>query len=301
MSSSAVVQRDQAEGGCLAPWRARLQLEFGLRAGRCRLLQNLHSGPLRLQRLLHPQKPEAAEAVLLHPPGGIAGGDELVIEVDVRDGANVLVTTPGASKWYRSHGRGAHQTTALRVADGSSLEWLPQEAILFDGSDARQTLEIDLFGDAGMIGWDIVQLGRTASGESWQGGRWRQDLKLRRNGRLLWCERADLVADGAMCRAQQGLAGRTVFGTLWASASGLEDAELLDVLRAALTAECNRQGGVSKIHAAATLWQHPRSVLLVRALSGDAERLRAVLESAWAELRPRVIGLDAQRPRIWST
>lgn len=301
MSSPATVPRNDGADELARSWQASLQLGFGLRAGHCRLLHNRHSGPLRLQRLLHPQCPGAAEALLLHPPGGIAGGDALEIELDVAEGARVLVTTPGAAKWYRTSGQSARQTVKLSVASGACLEWLPQESILFDGCDAQQALDIELQGDAGMIGWDIVQLGRTAAGESWRGGRWRQDLKLRRDGRLLWCERADLAADSVLRQATQGLDAMTVFGTLWATTAGLDDAELRDSLRATLIAECDRHGDASVARAAATCLPHPRNVMLVRALASDAERLRALMESAWAVLRPRVIGLDAQRPRIWST
>jgi urease accessory protein len=301
MSSPATVPSNDAADELARPWQASLQLGFGLRAGHCRLLHNRHSGPLRLQKLLHPLCPEAAEALLLHPPGGIAGGDALEIDLDVAEGARVLVTTPGAAKWYRTSGQAARQTVALRIASGACLEWLPQESILFDGSDALQALDIELHGDAGMIGWDIVQLGRTAAGESWRSGRWRQDLKLRRDGRLLWCERADLAADSVLRQARQGLSGVTVFGTLWSSAAGWHDPELLHALRATLSAECDRLGDASVVHATATLLPHPRSLLLVRALASDAERLRTVLESAWALLRPEVVGLHAQRPRIWNT
>jgi urease accessory protein len=301
MSSPATVPRNDAADARARPWQASLQLGFGLRAGHCRVLHNRHSGPLRLQKLLHPQCREAAEALLLHPPGGIAGGDTLEIDLDIAEGARVLVTTPGAAKWYRTSGQSARQTTTLRVASGACLEWLPQESILFDGCDARQTLDIELHGDAGMIGWDIVQLGRTAAGESWRGGRWRQELKLRRDGRLLWIERADLTSDSVLRQARQGLAGMTMFGTLWASAPSLDGSVLLERLRAALAGECGRCVDATPVSAAATLLPHPRNLLLVRALADDAERLRALMESAWAVLRPCVIGLDAQRPRIWST
>jgi urease accessory protein len=301
MSNPATVSRSAEMVDQAPPWQASLQLGFGLRAGHCRLLHNRHSGPLRLQRLLHPQCPGAAEALLLHPPGGIAGGDVLSMHVDVDGGARVLITTPGAAKWYRTSSRTARQSVVLRIAAGACLEWLPQESILFDGSDAQQVLDIDLSGDARMIGWDVVQLGRTAAGENWRSGRWRQDLRLRRDGRLLWCERADLTAESALRQAAQGLSATAVFGTLWASAPAMNDLVSVDALRHLLRDACDRHGGTSKVHAAATLLPHPRNLLLVRALAQDAERLRAVLESAWGQLRPGIIGLDAQRPRIWNT
>ncbi len=301
MLSLAATRESEPNPAQATPWQAHLELGFGARAGRCQLLLNRHSGPLRLQRLLYPQGALAAEALLLHPPGGIAGGDQLHIELDVGEGAQVLATTPGAAKWYRSDGRVASQKVTLRVHAGAALEWLPQESILFDGSDTQQTLTTDLTDDARMIGWDIVQLGRTAAGERWSAGRWRQRLSLRRNGRQLWCERADLAADSALREAAQGLAGLPVFGTLWATAPVLDDPALLDALRDTLASSVEQCAQAGSMHAAATWLPQPRSVLLVRALASDAERLRCVLEAAWMQLRPQVIGLEAQRPRIWST
>lgn len=303
MANSAVLQTTVTDAVQAAPWQASLRLDFGLRGGHCRLLHNRHNGPLRLQRLLYPQGQGSAEALLLHPPGGIVGGDQLDIGIAVHSAARVLVTTPGAAKWYRSQGRSASQSVALSVTADAALEWLPQESILFDGSDAQQTLAIELEPGARMIGWDIVQLGRIAAGERWCSGRLRQRLRLCRNGRPIWLEQADLMADSPLRTAAQGLAGMPVFGTLWASAPELDDPAQLDALRAALAlelAKLRRESGI-RIDVAATWLAWPRGVLLVRVLADAAEPLRLLLEAAWAFLRPTVIGLDAVRPRIWST
>ena len=119
-------------------WSAHLQLQFARRGEATRAVQRRHRGPLRVQRMLYPEGPACCHALLLHPPGGLAGGDALHIEVTVEQGAHALLTTPGAAKWYRCNRRAARQEIQLRVADGACLEWLPQEAILFDGARAVQ-------------------------------------------------------------------------------------------------------------------------------------------------------------------
>jgi urease accessory protein len=290
------------------PWHATLALRFVRGGSRTELASSQHGGPLRLQRVLHPAA-GGCEALLLHPPGGIAGGDTLQIDVRVEPGADVLLSTPGAGKWYRSAGRAAHQHVTLRVARGALLEWLPQEAILFRGADAVQTLQIHLAADAGMIGWDIVQLGRIAAGEAWDAGRFRQTLCLCRDGVPVWREHADFAADDALLDAPTGLAGQRVFGTLWASGPGLADPDAqLAAVREALAASSDpdplqfaAESEQSLCCAAATWLAAPVELLLVRVLANDAERARAQLEAAWAALRPTVIGRKAQRPRIWST
>jgi len=274
-------------------WSARIALRFAADDRGTRLASGVHHGPLRLQRLLYPEGRDCAHALLLHPPGGIAGGDQLDIRLDLDSGAQALVTTPGAGKWYR--GGLAQQHVQLQVASAACLEWLPQEAILFDGARAGQHTRIDLARDAAMFGWDIVQLGRLAAGERWTTGRWSQSLELRRAGALCWWERAELAADDPWRDSPLGLAGRPVFATAWASSPALS-ASMGDALDAARTVAV-RFSPISGI----TWLPAPANLLLLRALGTDCSVVRELLETVWAALRPWVAGRAAQRPRIWNT
>ncbi|WP_257386425.1 urease accessory protein UreD [Tahibacter caeni] len=296
---------DAAVASPAPPWPACLQLRFVGDGGRTRLAEARHTGPLRLQRLLHPRG-DACQGLLLHPPGGIAGGDSLDVAVHLHAGSEVLLSTPGATKWYRSAGPEAQQSIRLQVDAGATLEWLPQESILFSGADAIQQLELDLAPGARMLGWDIVQLGRIAAGERWNQGRLRQSLSVRRAGQPVWHEQADLRADDALLHSPVGLAGRAVFATLWSAAPALEgapDAALEQVRETlALTGLQSTAGSSqSSLCAAATWLPAPASLLLVRVLGHDAEAVRGQLERAWAALRPLVSGRPARRPRIWNT
>lgn len=294
------------------PWHAELALHFSFAGGVVRLGGNQHRGPLRVQKVLYPQGRNACEVLLLHPPGGIAGGDVLDIKVHVDEGAHALLSTPGASKWYRSAGRVATQRVQLHVAASASLEWLPQETILFDEADAVQTLDLHLADTSSTLGWDIVQFGRTAAGDEWPRGRFRQNLSIARDGVPVFFERADVRADDAVRHALTGLAGFPVTGTLWAASPRLAvdpDAALAAV-RAAIA--WNSDGDALRLHgegewvqaplcAAATWLPAPANLLLVRALGNDAEALRSVLETAWSALRPLALERTAYRPRIWAT
>ncbi|KAF1855369.1 hypothetical protein Lal_00004281 [Lupinus albus] len=107
----------------------------------------------------HAEGPEVCQHIIVHPPGGIAGGDRLDISARVGDGAWAQLTSPGAAKWYRARSP-AFQTLALRVEAGATLEWLPQETIVFSGAQAELSTRIDLAADARLFYWDVVALGR---------------------------------------------------------------------------------------------------------------------------------------------
>jgi urease accessory protein len=140
------------------PWHAHLSLDYHHRAGRT-AAHFTHDGPLRVLRSLYPEGPAICHHVLVHPPGGLVGGDTLDIQVHAGAGAHALVTTPGATRFYRSEGEPALQRTRLRLDAGARLEWLPLEAIAYNGCLARNQLELDLAPGAELLAWDITALG----------------------------------------------------------------------------------------------------------------------------------------------
>ena len=119
---------------------------------------------------------------LVHPPGGVVGGDELRIDVQVDAGAHALITTPAATKFYRCDGRHSSQTQELRAA-GATLEWLPQENIFYRGADVRTATRVHVDADSRFIGWEINCLGLPARGEHFDAGALRLDLELWRTRR----------------------------------------------------------------------------------------------------------------------
>lgn len=267
-------------------WHAALALDYRLSEGRT-LLARRHHGPLQVQKALYPEGEALCHTLLIHPPGGIAGGDALSIDVTVAPGAQALITTPGAARWYKANGRQATQRVALRVEGG--IEWLPQEAIVFDQADVRSEIDIDLAEAASMLGWDIVVLGRAASGESFTHGRFAQTIRLRQSGRVQWVERTRLAGGDALLDSPIGLAGNTAFGCLWAAGPAFGDGQF-DALRERLAA------------ADAPLTRLAPRLLQARTLGTTAQAVRRALEAVWRELRPLVFaGRAASPPRIWAT
>jgi urease accessory protein len=271
-----------------AGWRARLALEFERRGERSVLAAREHDGPLVVQKPLHPEGPEVCHAIVVHPPAGIAGGDELVIEATARRHSRALLTTPGAAKWYRSPGPWANSRVSLEANDGAHVEWLPQETIVYDAARASLEWDARLEGDARLIAWDIVRLGRTASGERFAKGELRSRSRIWRDGRLAWIERAHIGPDALVARSAAGLAGDPVYATLICAAPRIDD----DLL-----AECRAVKASSGIAAVTRL----PDVLVARFAGSSTEAVRDYFLTLWSLLRPAVMGREAVVPRIWST
>lgn len=272
-------------------WSAQLHLEYALRAGRTTLVRRRHSGPLQVQKPLYPEGPGTCQTILLHPPGGVAGADRLEIEAGLSAGCHTLITTPGAAKWYRSGGRPARQSVQLTIGDGALLEWLPQETIIFDGAHAELLTRVHLSGTASFLGWEITCLGRTASGERFTEGLWRQTTEIHRDGALLWGDYGRLEGGDQLLASPIGLAGHPVTATL--VAAGREASE-------ELLAACRRVGVVDGGADRFGITLFPE-LLVARYLGDSSERARSYFTALWRLLRPWLGGNDACPPRIWNT
>ncbi len=267
------------------PWSASLCLGFGSRSGATRLLRREHAGPLRVQKALYPEHPSTCHAIVVHPPGGVVGGDQLRIDATVEEGAHVLLTSPGATKWYRANGRQSGMTVVLDIAAGGSLEWLPQESIFFDCADVLVQQRISLAAGAQYLGCEIICLGRRSSGESFNHGSIRLRTTIARAGRLLWWEHGRLTPESA--DSPLGLAGKTVCATMIAVGGGLP----APVLAALRSLSDEPLFGVS---------QFP-DVLTVRYLGNDSEVARELMLGAWRLLRPAMLGRQPCELRSWRT
>jgi urease accessory protein len=273
-------------------WPAELNLRFARRKMRTVLVENRHSGPLLVQKAIYPEGEKICHAVIVHPPGGIAGGDELKVEIDLEANSSAVVTTPAATKWYKAPRHRCRQQTTIRLAEKATFDWLPQENIFFNATHAESTFTLQIGPGATAIGWEIGMLGRQASGEEWLEGSLRFLTSIERtDGLPLWVERLRLEATSSLRKAYQGLCGLNVFGALWAVSSGCT-AALAEEMASDLPLENGLRAGVTYL---------PGGILLVRGLANDVERLRQMMMDCWMRLRLPVHGLPSQRLRLWAT
>jgi urease accessory protein len=260
----------------LASWKAELALGFERVDGRTVLARRRHDGPLVVQKALYPEGGEVCHAIIVHPPAGIAGGDELQLSVETGEAAHALLTTPGAGKWYRSAGPWAAQRLGFDV--GGALEWLPQETIVYDGALADLSTDVRLDGAARYLGWEILCLGRTGSGERFTRGTVRLSTRIERSGKLAWLERGRIDGGGKLMQSPAGLRGHTVCGTLVAAAPEISP---------------RRAEGL-----AVTMLP---GLLVARYLGDSSEEAKQLFARLWAAIRPELLGREAARPRIWAT
>jgi len=274
-----------------AGWDARLALRFARRDDRSVLTRRTHSGPLIVQKTLHPEGPEVCQAIVVHPPGGIAGGDRLALTVDVATAAHVQLTTPGATKWYRSTGVVARQALEVSVAGGATCEWLPQDTIVFDGARAELTTSVALTGDAVFMGWDVICLGRFASGERFERGFYRQRFELMRDNALVWAERVVVDGQCGLAASPVGLNGCPMFGTFLVAAPMIADDLLIACRGVAADDDNATECAVTRLP----------GVLVARCRGYSTESARRWFVALWAVLRPTLTGRQALPPRIWNT
>ncbi len=272
-------------------WEAELQLGFTRVGAGTVLSERQHRGPLRVQKALYPEGKEVCQAVLLHPPSGIAGGDQLHIVARVGPQAHAQLTTPSAGKWYRSDGLEAAQRIEFSVASSGTLEWLPQETIVFDGAYARLQTHVELAADSRYLGWEILCLGRSAAGERFSRGQIGLHTRIERADRPIWLERGQIAGNDAMLHSPAGWAGATVCGTLLATLlPGAEHCSLLAACRA-LSPGDGAEHGVTALP----------GLLVARYLGHHGEAARLWFTGLWQELRPTLLGRTAVPPRIWNT
>lgn len=282
------MQSPAATYECLQGWQASLSLGFVRLGERCVLAERKHSGPLVVQKPLYPEGQDICHVLIVHPPGGIAGGDRLRLEAKLGMGAHALITTPGAGKWYKANGRVASQTLEFALQDGALLEWLPQETIVFDQAQPELTSQVSLTGAACYAGWEILCLGRQAARERFMSGRLRQRTEIFRDGARIWGEYTDISGGGRVLDSPAGLKGKSVSGTFLVAGKSAST-ELIASCR-----EVPAPGGIGGVTALP-------QVLAARYLGDSAEAARAYFEALWAILRPWYAGKQAVRPRIWNT
>ncbi len=272
-------------------WHGRLDLRYR-RDGERTVVHDRHRGPLRVLASLYPEAPGICHNVIVHPPGGIVGGDVLEVDAELGEGTHALITTPGATRFYRSAGQPAVQDVRIRAAAGARMEWLPLETLYHSGCLAENRLVLSLAPGAELIGWDIAALGLPQARQPFVQGEVLQHLELQG----AWLERARIAAaDTRLLDGPLGMAGHRCLATLFfAAGSELSPGrreQLLDTARAVIADH-------PLSHTAGATAPDPR-VVVVRVLAGLVEPALHLLKAVRMAWREESWGLRGAQPRGW--
>ncbi len=284
--SLALVHTDETAPLNRTTGSARLSVES--RGGRSVAADLYSAQPLRIM-MPRPGVGEPLTAVLANLSGGIVSGDLYETDISVGSSASLTLTAQAAEKIYKSSGAEAENRLTMRVADGGTLEWLPQGTILFDRAQFRQIVRFDLAADSTLFAGAISILGRGAMGESFASGRYREHWDLRRAGRLVWSDRFELADPAGAAAASSGLRDVSSFATaLFARPDAADDLDWARDVQAGAAGDI--RCGVTAID---------NNLLAMRWLGPDAMRLRNAVGAFWSAARVRWLGLPVRMPVIW--
>ena len=273
-------------------WRADLKLDYTLESQRT-VVRYLHQGPLRILQSLYPEGDQICHNVLVHPPGGLVGGDTLDIQVTVAEGAHGLVSTPGATRFYKSGGHPALQQVVAHLADNAKLEWLPLEAIAYNDCEATNRAIFNLAPSAELITWDVTALGLPSSDMAFTQGHFQQHIEIPG----VWLERGNIRGeDTRWLNSPLGLAGSKCLASLvFASGSAIDSDRTTQALEAAREVI---ESHPLRLQAGITC-AHPQ-VIVLRVISPLVEPTMDLLKKVWAVWRHTLWALPSTPPRIWS-
>jgi len=270
-------------------WRASLRLRFRHKAGKTFLTERAHFGPLAVQKPFYPESPDCCHVVLLHPPGGIAGGDELHLNVTLEGQAHGLITTPGATKFYRSIGPIARQEQRITLTDDATLEWLPQETVYFNAAQARAITRIDCTSSSRVLAWEIQCLGLPSQTHSFQSGHVFQTLELWQDDKPLLIESNRYDGSSPLLTQPCGLHSAEAIGSFLIRANNqiIDKKIILEILKK----HPELRSGCSMI----------QDILVIRASATYAEPIKNLFLELWQTIRPIVLQRPPSIPRIWLT
>jgi urease accessory protein len=273
-------------------WQAKLTLDYSVEDQRC-VARHVHEGPLRVLKALYPEGDRVCHHVLVHPPSGLVGGDELHIRLNVQTGAHALITTPGATRFYGSAGLTARQLVHAHVAANATLEWLPLEALAYNRCQAKNQAVFHLASGSRLIAWDVTALGLPHADLPFVEGQFQQHLEIAGT----WLERGLIDAsDHRLLHSPLGLNGHTCLSTLvFAQGDAMDDA-----LREQVLALARQLCEVHPLCLQSGVSSPDERVVVVRVLSAQVESAMVLLRSIWLQWRLRCWQLPAVMPRIWS-
>ena len=264
------------------------EIGFVRRGGATRLAHLDQHDPLRVL-FPEPDGDPAALAVIVTTSGGLVAGDRLDIGVTIGAGAAAHVTGSAAEKLYRSTGATTEIEQRLSVDSGGWLEFLPPEAILFDGARLRRKTEVELGDAAGFLGGGIIVFGRRARGEAFTHGLLHEVWEIRRDDALVWGDALHVDGDVTAIMADPAcFDGAAACATLVLAPPAENPQAFVDAARSVQQRTPVTRAGVTAVGG-----------LLVARWLGEPPALRRAYADLACHLRAAAMGLPARLPRLW--
>jgi urease accessory protein len=273
-----------------SPWRGQLDLIYAHINGATRPIHVQTQAPLRVQRPHYPEGPLTCYTTVVHTAGGMVGGDELMQNIHLQPRSQALITTPAATKVYRSIAPTCQQITTIQLDAASYLEWFPQETIVFNAAKYHQQLRINLDPGAVAVLWDVTRFGRTARGECFDVGDWRSDVEVWQGRRPLLIDRQHLPGNLKILQSPHGLNGYPVAGTFACVGFELSDTLFLDLCHSL------QQSEIPAINVGLT-----RGIqgVICRYRGSSSQEARRGFVALWQRIRQFRNGKVPALPRLW--
>ena len=269
-------------------WLAELELDYAVRREKTCLVRKKQRGPLTLQRPFYPEN-DTCHSYLLHPPGGVVGGDTLDIKVRAETGSHCLITTPGATKFYRSKtDLVSTQSQKISVCEDAIVEWLPQQNIFFPEAQSNLSTQINIAPGGKFIGWEVHCFGRPANSEIFHSGNISSCTEINIDGQLRLVEQL-CTEDSSLIHSPSGLRGMAMQGSLIAAPCNQQQRDQLE--RILHSHQYPDPIGLTLVD----------DILVVRVLGNQIEPILEIFTQLWTELRTEWLHKPACSPRIWAT
>lgn len=270
-------------------WLGELELRFAVRKGKSVLIKSKHSGPFIVQRSFYSEEDNITPHVyLLHPSGGLVGGDELILDVQLEPQSKALLTTVSAAKFYRTNGLYASQQNIFKVANNAILEWVPQSSIFYPQSKAKISTTFILESGARIITFEILCFGSVVLNSGCSPKEINIFLSINLSNSIGLQERLQLNALDYSIK----LGGFKICAFFFAVPSNEKMLfQVRKLIETDLVDDHFQIGGVTLLE----------ELLVVRLLGNDHQNLKKLLYRIWSVVRPIVVGKEVVMPRIWST
>jgi urease accessory protein len=270
-------------------WQGILELDYQKINNSTQLVKAYSQAPLKIQRSFYPEGKDICHSIILHTAGGMVGGDRLSQTINLQPETQVLLTTPAASKIYRSSGETAQNTINIEIQEQAYLEFIPREIIIFNGAIFSQNLRVNLAPNACYLGWEITRFGRTARGEIFNQGQWKSCTEIWQNGCPVWVDRQGFIANEEILNSPHGLGGKPVIATLtWVGQPVSEDI-VKNIRQLWSQRETSSQAGVTQLI----------SGLLCRYRGNSTQEVINWFTDVWQLLRQNYTGKSIVKPRVW--